>query len=113
MVQYDPLDLGSERQARAEKNARDRFAADNDAEIVRWAMSSKRGRAFVWWLLKESGIWHSSFSPNALQMAFAEGNRNLGLKVLANIHIGCPEMEQTMRKENASDRVDVDAERDN
>lgn len=111
VTHYEPLEIGSETRARAEKKARDRFEVDNDAELVRWAMSSKRGRALVWWLLKEAGIWHTSFSPNAMQMAFAEGNRNVGLKVLANIHIACPEMEATMRKENTSDRDDVDAGR--
>ena len=111
MVHYEPHDLGSEKQARAEKKARDRFDSDADVELVKWAMSSKRGRSLVWWLLSESGIWHTSFSPNAMQMAFAEGNRNLGLKVLANIHLGCPQMEATMRKENQSGRNDDDAER--
>lgn len=113
MVQYDPHDLGSETRVREQKQARDRFDAEGDAALVRWIMSGKRGRAFMWWLLSESGIWRSSFNPNAIQMAFAEGNRNFGLKVLEQIHIACPELEATMREENKNGRVDADAERAN
>lgn len=111
VVQYDPHDLGSEAEARAEKKARDRFESENEASIVGWIMSSKRGRKFMWWLLSETQLWHSSFSPDAMQMAFAEGNRNVGLKLLDKIHAACPELEATMRKENKIERVDVDAER--
>lgn len=39
----------------------------------------------AWRLLEMSGVFRSVFSTNAMQMAFAEGNRNLGNHLLAKL----------------------------
>jgi hypothetical protein len=39
-----------------------------------------------------------------MSMAFAEGNRNYGLRALNLIHSLCPELYPTMTKENTNDR---------
>jgi len=62
-------------------------------------MSSKRGRRILWRLLDRAGVFRLSFNTNAMAMAFAEGNRNEGLRYLALIHTLCPELYPTMVKE--------------
>lgn len=81
---------------------RSRLAKTNEDEDFKWLMGSKRGRRIVWRLLDRAGVFRLSFNTNAMQMAFAEGNRNEGLRVLSQIHTLCPELYQVMVKEQAS-----------
>lgn len=67
-------------------------------------MTSKRGRRIVWRLLEEAGVFRISFNPNAMQMAFNEGNRNYGNKLLASIHALCPELYPVMVREVTNGR---------
>lgn len=68
-------------------------------------MSNKRGRRIVWRLLEQSGVFRLSFNTNAMQMAFAEGNRNFGNRTMSLIHAHCPELYTTMVKEQTNDRI--------
>jgi hypothetical protein len=45
-------------------------------------------------------VWRSSFSTNALTMAFSEGQRNEGLRLLAQITTHAPERYAEMLKES-------------
>jgi hypothetical protein len=63
-------------------------------------MGAPEGRRFVWRLLREAGIYNSSFvggSPDIT--AFKEGARNLGLTLLAEIMTEASESFLTMQKE--------------
>ena len=87
----DPLDTETAdaiRQARADA---DKLARLREVEDVKWLMSSKRGRRIVYRLLQQAGVFRSSFNTNAMQMAFNEGNRNQGLKLLADVTEQSPE----------------------
>ena len=42
-------------------------------------------RRFVWYILRETGIFRASFTNNSLQTAFLEGKRDIGLMLLADI----------------------------
>lgn len=96
----DPETLETRSEARAE---RARQAAQHEIEDLKWLMSSKRGRRIVWRLLEQAGVFRLSFNPNAMQMAFAEGNRNAGLRTLAQIHASCPDLFPLMLKEQSGD----------
>lgn len=109
MSNYDPLDIRGQERAKADKDLRDRLARESEEADVKWLMSSKRGRRVVWRLLDQSGVFRISFNPNAMQMAFTEGNRNFGLRTLAMVHTLCPELYPTMLKEQQSnDRASAD-----
>ena len=58
----------------------------------------------MWRLLDQAGVFKLSFNTNAMSMAFAEGNRNYGLRALGLVHALCPELYPTMIKENTNDR---------
>lgn len=111
---YDPLDTKAHDKSRADKDLRARIAQESEEADVRWLMGSKRGRRIIWRLLDQAGVFRSSFNTNAMTMAFAEGNRNYGLRTLALIHAQCPEQYQLMIKEQVNERSnDDDAGRNN
>ena len=104
MNSYDPTDIRSQERAKAESDQRDKQARDTEESDLKWLMGSKRGRRIIWRQLDRAGVFRLSFSTNALQMAFNEGNRNEGLRMLAQINTLCPEHYSAMTKEQANER---------
>lgn len=99
----DPTDLRGQERAQADAEKRDSLARETENGDIKWLMSSKRGRRIVWRLLDRAGVFRLSFNTNAMTMAFAEGGRNEGLRILSMIHTLCPELYPVMVKENAHD----------
>lgn len=101
MSNHDPLDLRSQERARADRDARAKTEAEIERDDTKWLMGSKRGRRILWRQLEQAGVFRPVFNTNAMQMSFAEGNRNSGLRTLTLIHTHCPELYPTMVRENA------------
>ena len=99
MSNYDPLDLRGQEKTKSEKEVREKISRENEEADLKWLMGSKRGRRMVWRLLDQTGVFRLSFNTNAMQMAFAEGNRNYGNRTLSLIHTLCPELYPLMVKE--------------
>lgn len=57
---------------------------------IRVVMASEAGRRICWSLLTGAGVFRTSFSTDAVQMAFNEGRRNEGLKLLTLLQLHCP-----------------------
>lgn len=100
MSYSDPLDIRSQERTQAEAEERALLAAQIEIDDVKWLMSNKRGRRFVARLLERAGVWRLSFNTNALSMAFNEGTRNEGLRLLAQITAHCPDRYTEMLKES-------------
>lgn len=114
MENYDPLDTNSQDEIQSDKKLKGRLARETEEDDFRWLMSSKRGRRIVWRLLDQAGVFRSSFNPTAMIMAFNEGNRNYGNRMLALVHNHCPELYPQMMKENTNGRGnDGNASRNN
>lgn len=96
---YDPLDQQAQDDVRDTRVARDKLAGQSESEDVKWLMSTKRGRRMVWRTLERAGVFRLSFNTNAMTMAFNEGARNEGLRLLGTIHGACPDLYPTMLKE--------------
>jgi hypothetical protein len=65
------------------------------------------GRRILWWLLETAGIYRSSFTGN-ITTFFNEGQRQVGLTLLAKIHEAKPEaivlmMQESKRREEHND----------
>lgn len=108
MSGYNPFDLAGRQEAEEDCEAalrRDRAEAEGD---FKWLMGSRRGRKVVWRLLESSGVFRTSFSTDALQMAFNEGTRNYGLQTLRMIQALCPALYPTMLKEQTDDTGNTD-----
>lgn len=103
-MNHDPLDIHGQQRAQADAAERAQLAATLDADDLKWVLSNKRGRRFASRVLDWAGVWRSSFNTNALQMAFNEGQRNAGLRLLAQITAECPERFTEMLKESANER---------
>lgn len=103
MSTHDPLDLRGQDARKAELAEKARFARDQEIADVKWLMQRQQGRRIIWRLLDQAGVFRLSFNTNAMQMAFAEGNRNAGLRMQALIHECCPELYPVMVKEQTHD----------
>ncbi len=99
MEDFDPLDTEEQELAAANADAMRKLAQQQQDEDFRWLMSDQRGRRIVWRLLSDAGVFHTSFNPEALTMAFKEGQRTAGLQLLAQVHRLCPDLYTTMMKE--------------
>lgn len=104
MSPSDPLDLRGQEQAAEANRRREQLAKQTEDDDIKWLMGRKQGRRIIWRLLDRSGVFRSSFNTNSMQMAFAEGGRNEGLRTLAQIHRLCPELYPVMMKEATNDR---------
>jgi hypothetical protein len=88
---------------------RERLLLEEKAKLQRkveiddllWLMRDKRGRRIAHGQLERSGVFRSSFHTNALTMAFNEGGRNEGLRLLALLMQHCPELHTQMLKEHS------------
>lgn len=100
-------------QKREAKTARAKAAQDDAA--VQSIMASPGGRAWMHDYLDLCAVFHTSFDQNPHVMAFNEGRRNVGLRLLAGIMRACPDAYIQMMKESADGRrTDPDrSDRDN
>ncbi|AZY53029.1 hypothetical protein [Bordetella avium] len=108
MSYEDPTDIRRQERAQADTDLRRRLVQDAEEADFKWLMGSKRGRRIVWRFLERAGVYRLSFNTNAMAMAFAEGNRNEGLRILAQIHTLCPELYAVMVKEQNRDNRNAD-----
>ena len=108
MSDYDPTDIRSQERTKAENDLRSKLAKDTEEADLKWLMGSKRGRRIVWRLLDRAGVFRLSFNTNSMTMAFNEGNRNEGLRILAQVHALCPELYPVMVKEQIHDNRNAD-----
>lgn len=113
MSNYDPFDIKGQEQTQEERERRDRIKQLNEIEDIKWMMSDKRGRRMLWRLMDQAGVFRSSFNTNAMAMAFAEGNRNYGLRYLFLITKFCDKQYVVMQKENQDERTNNDGSANN
>ena len=100
MSNFDPTDIQAQERDAAASAERNRKAVDVEIDDLKWLMSNKRGRRFVFRVLERAGVWRLSFNTNALSMAFNEGQRNEGLRLMANITAHCPDRYTEMLEES-------------
>jgi hypothetical protein len=94
---YDPSNRRDVKAA--EKVAK--VADQQRKEIVNGIMSVAPGRKWMCELLEQCHIFATSFSDVDLRMAFMEGQREIGLRLLMDIMASCPdEYVQMMRERN-------------
>lgn len=102
--EHDPLDISADERNSAKTAEEERLATGERQNDLRWVMSNKRGRRFIYRQLEEAGIWRSSFDIDSTVMAFNEGNRNGGLKLLNEITEACTERYTEMLAEQKQEK---------
>lgn len=103
-MNHDPTDIHGQERAKADQAKRLKLARETEESDLKWLLSSKRGRRIVWNLLDRAGVFRLSFNTNAMTMAFQEGTRNEGLRLLAMINTHAPEAYQAMIEEQKDER---------
>lgn len=96
---YDPLNPRKQSDSEKKETDQQRIDRERNIEDLKYLMGQPQGRRFVWRLLERAGVFRNSFSLNGLEMAFKEGNRNLGTFLLTEIHEHCPGRYVEMMKE--------------
>jgi len=110
-VNYDPTDIRAQERDRMLAEQRRRAQEKAEADDVRWLMGTKRGRRIIWRLLERAGVFRVSFHTNSMTMAFNEGMRNEGLRLMALINADCPDLYLQMVRES-NERLPNDPGRD-
>lgn len=96
-MSYDASDPQQVREAEAK--AKDR--GEEAKLILQNIMSLPQGRAWLWGLLARCHIYESCFGPDDRTTAFALGERNVGLRLQAEIIEASPTLFMQMLKERA------------
>jgi hypothetical protein len=105
-----PYDAGNRKDVRAaEKESK--LAEQQRREIVTGIMSVAPGRSWVCDILESCHIFHTSFSDVGLRMAFMEGQREVGIRLLSDIMGACPDQYILMMRERNERHAAHDARR--
>jgi hypothetical protein len=101
--EVEPFDVNREVAAQRQADeARNLKRLGEDADL-QWLMSKKQGRRIVWRLLDLAGVFRLSYAGEATHAtAFAEGGRQIGNVLLADIHRLCPARYHEMVTEQTS-----------
>lgn len=89
--EFDPTDgdVGSAEERREREHKLEKVA---ERANIRFVLSDKRGRAFVRGMLSRCGVFRCSFDRSSGEAtAFREGERNIGLALLAKVTEHAPE----------------------
>lgn len=82
----NPADPEQVKSAQAIERVRDQQHANDIREFYALPV----GRRLLDWLFEMTGLFHTSFDTDALRMAFNEGQRNVGIRVLADLTAAQP-----------------------
>lgn len=102
-LDHDPLDTTATEAARQRDAQLQQLEREREVSDFKWLMATVEGRRFVHRLLRKAGVHRSSFSLSEVEMAFREGNRNIGVFLMAEIDEVCPERYHQMVKERKAD----------
>ena len=95
----------------SQEDERAEIARRVEIDDLKRVMSNKAGRRFVADLLKRSAVDASSFDINPHAMAFKEGVKWLGQRILDDVKTHCPDQYLEMLKESLHDRSDERSDR--
>ena len=95
-------DTGSPKAVK-KKIQKERLADKDRAAVVQALMGTRIGRRWIWELLESAHIFASSFRGDDARTNFAEGERNHGLQLLAQIMRHSPEGFIMAMKEDKED----------
>ncbi len=74
------------------------------AEDVKWLLAHAQGRRLMWRYLSVCGVFHETFSTDALRMARSEGRRSVGLELLADVMSHAPTSYVKMMEEASASK---------
>lgn len=82
-----------------EQENRVRRKDERDLEDMRFILATTQGRRVIWRYLETCGVFKSSANNSGSWTYFYEGQRNIGLMLLADVENASPEAYLQMKKE--------------
>lgn len=82
----DPTDIARQQRSAREAASLRRQTRQQELKNLRAVLALPEGRALVRALLERTGVFRSSWAVDALDMAFREGARNVGLQLIADLN---------------------------
>lgn len=82
-----------------------RLLANRIKSGAQYMMGNRSGRALMWYLLEQYGIFQDGFSSDALVMARSSGRRSAGLQLMQIIDTFTPEKYAKMVEEAREDAL--------
>lgn len=104
------MDVINDRKQRAEEEQKRRD--DRDKENIREVCSTPKGKRFLWDLMSDCHVFHSSFGASNDHTNFNEGKRDIGLGILNLILNACPQRFQEMQREFKAEKVNQEIQKD-
>lgn len=98
---YDAEEHEAEEKAKKEEM----IARIKRLDDIRWILSNAKGRRFLWWVLELCGVFRASYvSRDSNQTAFNEGNRDIGIRVLATVQAADSKAYSQMQDEHLAEQ---------
>jgi len=91
-------DASSRKDIRAAEKASERLANDR-LQFLRAALDTREGRAWFYHFLADCHLFSDPFTGDALREAYTKGERNVGLRIFAEIITHCPDQYILMVKD--------------
>lgn len=96
-----------------ESRKKARLRRVDELKDLKWVLSSKAGRKFLWRMLERAGLHSSSFHHHNGVMSFNEGKRSIGNELLVDINEADIEayfqMQRENREDNGPDQADTES----
>lgn len=83
-----------------EAKRQSKFSREQELDDVRQLLKLPAGRRFLWRFLERCGVYKSSYDPSGSRVYFNEGERNIGIMLLAEITQADPESYVSMMLES-------------
>lgn len=96
------MDSGDTKQVKKYKN-KFQLRREKENEELRKLLSYPIMRAFIWRLLEQCGVYHTSFTGDSLTTAFNEGKRQVGLWMLTEMDEADKNSYSLMQSEQRTD----------
>lgn len=97
------MDTGDPKEVKRNKTKR-QLRRDREIIDLKTILDLAGGRDFVWRLLEQCGIYHTSFAGENTNLTnFNEGKRQIGLLILDEIHEANPNAYAQMQFERVKD----------
>ena len=91
-------DASSRKDIRAAEKSATRLANDR-LQFLRAALDTREGRAWFYHFLADCHLFADPFTNDALREAYTKGERNVGLRIFADIIANCPDQYILMVKD--------------
>jgi len=101
MRKYDPNNPRHVEESRT----LDQLEVQADVAALKELLNLKSGRRYIWKWLGRCGVFKSSFDTSGSVTFFKEGQRDIGLKILAEVTAVDPDMFLQMMKENKKEQL--------